>query len=66
MLDAADDEYRELGRVAVLDGPEAWAPPVIAHGKLLVRDLDTLVCLDIAEPPTGAKVGQRPDDARRR
>jgi outer membrane protein assembly factor BamB len=66
MLDAAADEYQELGRVAVLDGPEAWAPPVIAHGKLLVRDLDTLVCMDISETATGATVGQIPDDARRR
>jgi outer membrane protein assembly factor BamB len=58
MLDAEADEYRELGRVEALDGPEAWAPPVIAHGKLLVRDLDTLACLDISATAAGPAIEQ--------
>lgn len=48
MLDATADEYRELGQVKVLEGPDVWAPPVVSRGKLLVRDLHKLVCLDIA------------------
>jgi outer membrane protein assembly factor BamB len=66
MLDASADEYRELGRVEVLDGPEAWAPPVIAHGKLLVRDLDTLVCLDISDSAMGTTFGRSSNNAMRR
>jgi outer membrane protein assembly factor BamB len=65
MLDASADEYRELGRVEILDGPEAWAPPVIAHGKLLVRDLDTLVCLDISETAAGTTLGQSSNNVTR-
>lgn len=48
VLDAEADEYKELGNFTVLEGPDVWAPPVISHGKLLIRDLNKLVCLDIA------------------
>jgi outer membrane protein assembly factor BamB len=50
VLDANADEYRELASFSVLQGPDVWAPPVISHGKLLIRDLDKLVCLNISNP----------------
>lgn len=54
MLDATADDYKVLGTAKVLSGPDVWAPPVVSHGKLLVRDLSKLVCLDISSPATGA------------
>ncbi|MBX3434630.1 MAG: PQQ-like beta-propeller repeat protein [Pirellulales bacterium] len=59
MLDAGSDEYRELARAQVLEGPDVWAPPVISHGKLLIRDLKKLVCLDIAAGANAAAVASR-------
>lgn len=47
LLDAEADEYRELASCKLLEGPDVWAPPVVSHGKLLIRDLKTLLCLDI-------------------
>ena len=41
------DGYRELGRVQVLSGKEVWAPMAYTGGKLLMRDKQKLVCLDI-------------------
>jgi outer membrane protein assembly factor BamB len=46
MLDATAEEYKELGSFSPLGGV-SWTPPVIAGGKLLVRNLKTLVCLDL-------------------
>jgi len=41
--------YKELGRIAVLKGGQKkyWTAPIVAGGKLILRDLATLVCLDL-------------------
>jgi outer membrane protein assembly factor BamB len=38
--------YRELGRVTPLTG-QSWTAPIVADGKLLVRNTQTLACLDL-------------------
>ncbi len=40
--------YRELARAKILNGPEAWGPMGIAGGRLLARDLTSMVCLDVS------------------
>jgi outer membrane protein assembly factor BamB len=56
VLDANADHYQELASVQLLEGPDVWSPPVISQGKLLIRDLGKLVCLDIAaESPSAAE-----------
>jgi outer membrane protein assembly factor BamB len=54
LLDAEADEYVELASAKVLDGPDVWAPPVVSRGRLLVRDLKQLVCLNVGEPSAAA------------
>lgn len=49
LLDAEADEYRQLAEAKLLSGPDVWAPPIISRGRLLVRDLGRLLCLDVAE-----------------
>ncbi|TWU28387.1 outer membrane protein assembly factor BamB family protein [Bythopirellula polymerisocia] len=49
VLDARADHYEELANIKLLEGPDVWAPPIISHGKLLIRDLGKLICLDIAK-----------------
>lgn len=46
---AAPDACRPLARAKVLEsaGGMAWAPMALSDGKLLVRDLRTMKCLDI-------------------
>ena len=38
--------YKELGRIQPLNGRH-WSPPLIADGKLYVRNRETMVCLDL-------------------
>jgi len=65
VLDANADQYSELANVQLLEGPDVWAPPVISHGRLLIRDLHKLICLDIAAADAavaesaGAEVNQQ-------
>ena len=39
--------YRELAAAKVLDGHDAWAPMALVGGRLLVRDLETMACLQV-------------------
>ncbi|MBL7215173.1 MAG: PQQ-binding-like beta-propeller repeat protein [Phycisphaerae bacterium] len=48
LIEAVPDAFRLLDQAGVLDGHECWGPPALVAGRLLVRDLTTLVCLDVA------------------
>lgn len=47
MMFEAAAQMRELGRFTPLGGKESWTAPIIADGKLIVRNKQALVCLDI-------------------
>ena len=48
LVKASPVSFKPLARRRVLDGPEAWGPMALAGGKLIVRDLYRMVCLDLA------------------
>lgn len=46
MFNPTPDGYQELGRIKPLGG-RSWTAPIVADGKLLVRNQQALVCLDL-------------------
>lgn len=50
MAQATTSGYNELARAKVLSGPDAWAPMALADGKLVLRDRETMICLDVQNP----------------
>jgi outer membrane protein assembly factor BamB len=61
LVELTADAYREKGRFTLPDQPKrprpmekAWAYPVLANGRLYLRDGDTLWCYDVQDPK-GAK-----------
>jgi outer membrane protein assembly factor BamB len=55
LVEPSADEYREKGRFTPPDQPKhtnekAWAYPVVANGRLYIRDLGTLWCYDVKAP----------------
>jgi outer membrane protein assembly factor BamB len=52
LVEATGAGYRELGRFEPPKGKNssAWSHPVIAAGKLFLRDQDTLLCYDLKRP----------------
>ena len=49
MAQASPSGYLPLDSAKVLDGHESWGPMAIASGRLIVRDTEKMVCLDISE-----------------
>ena len=49
LVEATATGYAQLAEAKVLDGPESWGPMAVASGRLIVRDLNRMICLDIAE-----------------
>jgi outer membrane protein assembly factor BamB len=41
--------YIQLAQAKVLEGPDAWAPMAFASGRLIVRDMNKMICLDISQ-----------------
>jgi outer membrane protein assembly factor BamB len=47
MAEATPDGYKQLGKAKLLAPPEPFAPMAFKDGKLLVRDMHKLYCLDV-------------------
>jgi len=52
LVEATPEAYREKGRFKPTDPPDrgaskAWAYPVVANGRLYIRDMGTLWCYDV-------------------
>ena len=48
IVEATSRQYRNLDQVKVLSGKESWGPMALVSGRLIVRDMETLACLDIS------------------
>lgn len=42
--------YKRLARHRVLGGRDAWGPMALVDGRLILRDLKTMICLDLRGP----------------
>lgn len=49
LIDASSEKFNLLARAKVLEGHECWGPLALAGERLLLRDLTTLICLDVGE-----------------
>jgi outer membrane protein assembly factor BamB len=47
LIEATPQRFNLLAQAQVLHGHESWGPMALADGRLLVRDLTRLVCLDV-------------------
>lgn len=50
MAEASTKRYEPLGQVEVFpDGHDAWGPMALVAGRLIVRDMTRMTCLNVAE-----------------
>jgi outer membrane protein assembly factor BamB len=49
LVDATPSGYVQLAEAKVMDGIEAWGPMAVAFNRLILRDMNKMVCLDIGK-----------------
>jgi outer membrane protein assembly factor BamB len=49
LVEARPSGYTQLAQAKVLEGPDSWGPMSVVSGRLILRDLTRMICLDIAE-----------------
>jgi len=47
LAEATPGGYRKLADARILDGHDAWGPMTLVEGRLIVRDMTRMVCLDV-------------------
>ena len=47
VIQASTKEYKQLAKVKILHGADAWGPIAVANGRMLLRDSKTMVCIEI-------------------
>ncbi len=47
MAEASPEGYKQLGKASFLKPPEPWAPLAFKDGKLVIRDMHKMFCLDV-------------------
>ncbi len=54
IAEATPEAYRPLARAQVIEnGVQSWGPMALVDGRLIVRDLKQMVCVDLREQPQG-------------
>ena len=47
LAEASTNAFTKLAQAKVLEGPEAWGPMALADGRLILRDFNEMICLDL-------------------
>jgi len=47
LAEAAPSGYKELAKAKLLNGHDAWGPMALAEGRLILRDLTEMICVDV-------------------
>jgi len=47
LIEADTAGYKELDKAQVLSGKEVWGPMALSEGKLVLRDMKKMVCIDV-------------------
>jgi len=49
LVEATPAGYRQLAQATVLHDQDCWGPPALVSGRLIVRSLTEMVCLDVRQ-----------------
>jgi outer membrane protein assembly factor BamB len=47
LVEANTKQYKELANAQILGGEDVWGPLALSNGKLVIRDMNQMVCLQI-------------------
>jgi outer membrane protein assembly factor BamB len=49
LVEANTTGYKELASAQILEGHDVWGPPALSDGKLIIRDMAKMVCLQVGK-----------------
>ena len=52
LLEANTSEYRELDSAQVLSGHDVWGPMALSNGKLVLRGMTKMICIEVGPAST--------------
>jgi outer membrane protein assembly factor BamB len=55
LVEANTKEYKELASAQILSNEDVWGPLALSDGKLIIRDMSQMVCLQVGQPGAGKK-----------
>jgi outer membrane protein assembly factor BamB len=55
LVEASTKEYIELASAQILNGEDVWGPMALSDGKLVIRDMSQMVCLQVGRSGGGKK-----------
>jgi outer membrane protein assembly factor BamB len=55
LLDANVKEYKELASAQILSGEDVWGPLALSDGKLIIRDMSQMYCLQVGRSAAGGR-----------
>jgi outer membrane protein assembly factor BamB len=55
LIDANTQEYKELASAQILKGEDVWGPMALSDGRLIIRDMSQMVCLQVGRAGSGKK-----------
>ena len=47
LVEPSPEGYREVARAKILDGQRMWSPMALSRGRLLLRNQERMICLDL-------------------
>jgi outer membrane protein assembly factor BamB len=53
LIEANTKEYKELASAQILNGEDVWGPMALSNGKLIIRDMSQMVCLQVGQTGRG-------------
>jgi outer membrane protein assembly factor BamB len=53
LIEANTKEYKELASAQILNGEDVWGPMALSNGRLVIRDMSQMVCLQVGKMGTG-------------
>jgi outer membrane protein assembly factor BamB len=53
LIEASTTQYKELASAQILSGEDVWGPMALSNGKLVIRDLSQMVCLQVGPSVAG-------------
>ena len=63
LVEASPEGHKELGRVQAIEG-KTWNHPVVAHGKLFVRNGEEAACYQLAVTSGGGGPSETKGESR--